>query len=208
MKNYVITIARGFGSGGKTIALELGKKLGIPCYENEILEMASEASGINKALFFETDERLKGSLIAKKLKGIPSQAIISPRDKDFVSDINLFNFQAQIIRSLALNESCIIVGKCADYVLEDFPNVFRIYVDAPRDACVKYIASKMYISEQEANHLIVKTDKYRADYYNYYTGGREWTQPINYDLFINSERVGREHCADVIAMYVKYRLEK
>ncbi|MDF2594149.1 MAG: hypothetical protein K0R69_490 [Clostridia bacterium] len=206
MKNYIITIARGFGSGGKTIGIELGKKLGIPCYENEILEMASEASGISRALFNQTDERLSGRLFAKRLKGIPTKTIISPSEKEFVSDINLFNFQSQIIRSLAVNESCIIIGKCADYVLEHFQNVYRIYIDAPREACVKSIANKMCVSEEEANRLITKTDKYRADYYKYYTG-KDWTNPTNYDLFINSDRVGRERCADVIEMYVKYRMD-
>lgn len=207
MDNYVITIARGFGSGGKSIALELSKKLNIPCYENEILDMASDASGINRALFQETDEKLRGNIFAKMLKGIPTKTIATPSDKDFVSDINLFNLQAQIIRSLALSQSCIIVGKCADHVLEYFDNVYRIYIDAPREACVKSIMDKMCVSKKEANNLIVKTDKYRADYYKYYTG-KEWTNPTNYDLFINSDKVGRENCADVIEMYVKYKMEK
>ena len=156
MDNFVITIARGFGSGGKSIALELSKRMGIPCYENEILDMASDASGINKALFHETDERLRGSLFAKMLKGIPTKTILAPSEKDFVSDINLFNLQAQIIRSLALSQSCIIVGKCADHVLEYFDNVYRIYIDAPRPACVKSIVDKMCVSEAEANRLISK----------------------------------------------------
>lgn len=205
MKNYVITIARGFGSGGKQIALELGKKLGIPCYENEILDMASDESGLNRTLFQETDEKLRGSLFVKKLKGMPKISAVSPQDKKFESDINLFNLQVQIIRSLAMSQSCIIVGKCADHVLQYFDNVYRIYIDAPRDACIKSIMNKMCVSEKEANKLIVKTDKYRANYYKYYTG-KEWTNPTNYDLFINSDKVGREHCADVIELYVKYRL--
>ena len=207
MDNFVITIARGFGSGGKSIALELSKKMGIPCYENEILDMASDASGINKALFHETDERLRGSLFAKMLKGIPTKTILAPSEKDFVSDINLFNLQAQIIRSLALSQSCIIVGKCADHVLEYFDNVYRIYIDAPRAACVKSIVDKMCVSEEEANRLISKTDKYRADYYKYYTG-KDWTNPTNYDLFINSDKVGRENCADLIELYVEFRMKQ
>lgn len=205
MKNYVITIARGFGSGGKTIALELSKKLGIPCYENEILDMASDASGINRALFEQTDEKLRGSLFAKMLKGIPTKMVVTPSDKEFISDINLFNLQVQIIRSLAISQSCIIVGKCADHILEYYPNVFRIYIDAPREACVKSIMNRLSVSEKEANDLIVKTDRYRANYYKYYTG-KEWTNPTNYDIFINSDKVGRENCADVIEMYVKYKM--
>lgn len=205
MKNYVITIARGFGSGGKQIGLELGKKLNIPCYEHEILDMASDASGLNRTLFQETDERLRGSLFAKKLKGMPSVTVASPEKKEFESDINLFNLQAQIIRSLALSQSCIIIGKCADHVLEYFDNVYRIYVDAPREACVKSIVDKLCVSPKEASALIAKTDRYRAKYYKYYTG-KEWTNPTNYDLFINSDKVGRENCADVIQLYVEYRM--
>lgn len=180
MNNFVITIARGFGSGGKQIALEIGKKLGIPCYEREILDMASDRSGLNRTLFEQTDERLRGSIFSKRLKGIPTITVASPEEKAFESDINLFNLQAQIIRSLALSESCIIVGKCADHILDYFDNVFRIYIDAPRDACVKSIVSKMGVTEAEANRLIKKTDKYRADYYRYYTG-KDWTNPTNYD---------------------------
>lgn len=205
MDNYIITIARGFGSGGKSIAKELGQRLKIPCYEDEILRMASDTSGINQAFFQERNEKLRVGLLTKALKRIPTSQVLSPSDKDFVSDINLFNFQAEIIRSLAVSKSCIIVGKCADYVLEGYERIVRVYVDAPREACIESIVKKMGVTEDEANRLIVKTDKYRADYYKYYTG-REWTNPTNYDIFINSKRVGREKCAAVIEMYVKFKL--
>jgi cytidylate kinase len=205
MDNFIITIARGFGSGGKSIARELGNRMGIPCYEDEILRMASDASGINQALFQERNEKLRGGLFAKALKKIPATQVLSPSDKDFVSDVNLFNYQAEIIRSLAVGESCIIVGKCADYVLEGYERIIRVYVDAPRDACIESIVKKMGVTEDEANRLIVKTDKYRADYYKYYTG-RDWTNPTNYDIFINSKRVGRENCAELIEMYAKFKL--
>jgi cytidylate kinase len=205
MDNFVITIARGFGSGGKSIARELGQKMGIPCYEDEILRMASDESGINQAFFQERNEKLRGGLFVNALKKIPSSQILSPSDKDFVSDENLFNFQAEIIRSLAVSESCIIVGKCADYVLEGYKRVIRIYVDAPRVACIESIVKKMGVTEDEANRLIAKTDKYRADYYKHYTG-RDWTDPNNYDVVINSKRVGRENCAALIEMYVKFIL--
>ena len=158
MDNYIITIARGFGSGGKSIAKELGQRLKIPCYEDEILRMASDTSGINQAFFQERNEKLRGGLLVKALKGIPTSQVLSPSDKDFVSDINLFNFQAEIIRSLAVSKSCIIVGKCADYVLEGYERVIRVYVDAPREACIESIINKMGVTKEEANRLIVKTD--------------------------------------------------
>lgn len=203
MENYVITIARGFGSGGKEIATKLGERLGIPCYERQLLTMASDQSGIDEDLFVETDERLRGKYIANWLRKMPFTDVLEPHEKDFVSDVNLFNIQAELIRSLAKSESCIIVGKCADHILKDSKKVISLYIEAPRAACVKSIMSKMYISEERANQLIHSTDRYRAQYYNYYTGGKDWTNPINYDLVINSDRVGRDNCVDVIMDYIK-----
>lgn len=148
MKNYVITIARGFGSGGKDIGNRLSKALGIPCYENQILDMASEQSGLNRELFKNVDEKLTTSFLRKKLQGFPSTThIISPMEKDFTSDINLYNIQARIIRDLANSESCIIIGKCADVVLKYFNNVVSIYVEAPRESCVKSIMEKMSVTQ-------------------------------------------------------------
>ena len=207
MKHYIITIARGFGSGGKTIGLELSKLLQIPCYEEEILDMASEESGISKNLFHESDEKVRGNLLMKKLKGMPKKNITSPREKDFISDVNLFNIQKEIIKTLADKESCIIVGKCADYVLEGRENVFSIYVDAPREACIEGVIEKMSVSREKAEELIVKTDKYRANYYKFYTG-KEWNSPVNYDLIINSARVGRDKCADLIKTYLEFKIGK
>ena len=205
MNNYVITIARGFGSGGKEIGTKLGERLGIPCYERQILTMASDESGIDESLFVETDEKLRGIKIARLLHKIPKGELIEPQDKKFISDDNLFNIQAEIIRNLARTESCIIVGKCADYVLRDFDNVISLYIEAPRAACVKSVMGKMYIPEARAHKLIEATDKYRADYYSYYTGGGYWTNPVNYDMTLNSDRIGRDRCVDVIMEYIKIR---
>ena len=116
MNNFVITIARGFGSGGKEIATKLGERLGIPCYERQILTLASDKSGIDESLFVDSDEKLRSNKVAKLLHKIPFSNVLEPHEKAFVSDTNLFNIQAEIIRELARTESCIIVGKCADFV--------------------------------------------------------------------------------------------
>ncbi|MDD6482103.1 MAG: cytidylate kinase-like family protein [Lachnospiraceae bacterium] len=203
MKNYIITIARGFGSGGKYIGQKVGELLDIPCYEREILTMASEKSGINEAVFAEIDEKLRGSRIRNALRAMPCERTIYPQDKEFVSDNNLFQIQSEIIKALADEESCVIIGKCADYVLQNRPNVLSIYVDAPREYCVYHIMQKMSVSEKEANKLIEKTDKYRADYYRYYTKGGNWVNPTNYHLFLNSEKLGRNNCADIIANIIR-----
>ncbi len=206
MKNYVITIARGFGSGGKDIGNRLSKELGIPCYERQILEMASEQSGLSQELFKNVDEKLPTGFLRKRLQGFPStNYVVSPTEKHFVSDVNLYNIQARIIRDLANTESCIIIGKCADVVLRNFGNVISVYIEAPRDACVQSIMEKMSVTEQEANRMIYHTDKYRADYYKYYSGGGCWTNPTNYDLTLNSARIGRQQCVELIKDYLKIK---
>lgn len=205
MQKYVITIARGFGSGGKEIGMRLAEELGIPCYERQILTMASDQSGIDESIFVETDEKLRGNYIANFLRKVPVTGVVEAYDKEFISDVNVFNLQAEIIRSLARTESCIIIGKCADYILQDRKNVISIYIEAPRKACVESIREKMHVSEERAHQLIRKTDKYRAKYYSYYTGGKDWTNPINYDLVLNSDRIGRDKCVELIKEYVKIR---
>lgn len=202
MKKYVITIARGFGSGGKEIGVKLGERLGIPCYEQQLLRMASEQSGINEALFNLADEKLE---VKDKLKGLPFNYVVEPSDKRFTSNNNLFNIQSELIRRLAGEESFIVIGKCADYVLRDFVNVASFYIEAPRADCVASITKKMGVPEAEAHRLIEKTDKYRADYYKHYTKGNYWTNPVNYDMTLNSARVGRDRCVDVIEHYVKVK---
>ncbi len=205
MGNYVITIARGFGSGGKDIGTRLGKELGIPCYERQILTMASDQSGIDESVFVETDEKLRGKYIGNFLRKVPVSGVLEPWERDFVSDNNVFNIQAEIIRSLAKTQSCIIIGKCADDILREYDNVISVYVEASRSECVKSIKEKMHVSDERANQLIHSTDKYRAKYYSYYTGGKDWTNPINYDLVLNSGRVGREKCVELIKDYVRIK---
>ena len=205
MKRFVVTIARGFGSGGKYIGEKLGERLEIPCYEKEILTMASEKSGISMEIFAQSDEKLKRSLLIKELTQIPRSKVLSPQDKAFTSDNNLFAIQTEIIQTLADTQSCIIVGKCADYILRNSNNVLSVYIDAPRRACLNSIMSKMSVSEKEANKLIEKTDKYRADYYKYYTGGRDWLNPTNYHLFLNSDKFGRDACVDILESIIEYK---
>lgn len=205
MKKYIVTVARGFGSGGKEIALKLSDKLGIPCYERQILTMASEKSGISEEIFDEVDEKVRGHKIAKFLGSIPSPYIVEPSSDKFTSDINLFNIQADIIRSLDQEESCIIVGKCANMILEGRQNIVSVYIEAPRQSCVDSVVKKMGVTAEEAEKLIIKTDRYRYDYYKFYTGGHDWRDPIAYDMTLNSAKMGRNRCVDLIADYVDMR---
>lgn len=208
MDNYVITIARSFGSGGKDIAAKLSEKLGIPWYERQILTMASKSSGIDESEFVEVDERLRGSYLVKSLTKLPNANILRPESRAFVSDNNLYNIQAQIIEALSMSQSCIIVGKCADYILRDKPNVLSVFVDAYQQDCIKLIKSRIYVSDERAAELKKRTDKYRTAYYKYYTRGCKWSNPMNYDMFLNTSKLSQEMCAEIIVQAVKAKFEK
>lgn len=206
MEKFVITVARGFGSGGKEIASLLAKKLDIPCYENRILTLASQLSGLDEELFTEVNEKIRGNKFSRLLKGLPRTKLPNPSNGVFVSDERLFEFQKQIITNLAVSESCVIVGKCADWILKDFDNVISVYIEAPREFCVKRIVEKMGVNEETAHRSIMNTDRYRADYYKHYTKGNYWTNPVNYDLTINSERVGKENAVEILQNYLEMKI--
>lgn len=203
MENYVITVARGFGSGGKEIASKIAKELGITCYENRILTLASQYTGYDEEEFKRVDEKLDGIYLSKVLSDLPRALNPMAQKRGFRSNDRLFGYQAEIIRKLADTESCVIVGKCADHILKDYKNVVSIYIEAPREFCYPRIMEKMEVSEQEAHKLIEKTDKYRADYYKYYTHGNYWTNPVNYDMTLNSARIGIDNCVNIVVEYVK-----
>jgi len=136
------------------------------------------------------------------LKGLPRARNYIARNEKFVSDDKLFECQSDIIRNLAETESCVIVGKCADYILRDKPNVVSVYIEAPRAFCLKRTMDKMGVTKEVAAATIEKTDKFRADYYKYYTHGNYWTNPVNYDMTLNSEKVGVEDCVKIIKQYL------
>ncbi len=208
MSNYVITIARGFGTGGKQIALQLAKELGIECYENRLLYLASEMCEVDDKKILEVNEKLKKKSFSKLLREIPRQMIPMPITRTFKSEDLLFEAQANIIRSLAKNESCIIVGKCADYILQEYDNVVSVYIEAPREYCVGRLTKKTGCDQKEANMLIDKTDKYRAEYYKYYTKGNYWTNPVNYDITLNSKNLGEKNSVEIIKQVVRLKLNK
>lgn len=206
MEKYVVTFARGFGSGGKEIASLLAKDLGIHCYENRILTLASQLSGLDENLFNAVNEKIRtNGGFSGFLRGLPRSKNYIAKNEKFVSDDKLFEYQCEIINSLADQESCVIVGKCADYVLKGRDNVVSVYIEAPRAFCLQRTIEHMGVTPEVANATITQTDKYRADYYAYYTHGNYWTNPVNYDMTLNSERVGIENCVKVIEDYLIIR---
>ena len=203
-KNIVITIARQYGSGGKTVGEMLAKELGIHYYDKELVKLASDLSGINEALFVNADENKKNLPLFKSSKSIYQGEVIPPESDEFTSDDNLFNYQAKIIKELADTQSCVIIGRCADFILKDYDNVLSVFVHAPHEFCMEQAAKKHSMNAKELEKLIAKIDKHRADYYKYYTG-REWTDARNYDLCLNSAKLGFERCVEEIRSYIRVR---
>ncbi|MCD7813326.1 MAG: cytidylate kinase-like family protein [Lachnospiraceae bacterium] len=200
MEKYVITIARGFGSGGKTIAMKLAETLGINCYEHRIEMLASQYSGEEENRFFET---FSNASMVNTLGRIPITRAVIPVISRFSGDKKMYEIQSQIIHKVADEESCVIVGKCADYVLRDRENVIRIYSDAPREYCISRVMQRIPgITSSEANKLIAKTDRYRSDYYKFYTG-RDWRDMTNFDLTINTQKMGIDAAIHLIEKYLE-----
>lgn len=208
MEKYVITIARQYGSGGRTIGEMLAERLGIHFYDKELMKLASEDSGINERLFNTADEKVKQSVFSKMFKTDKAYKgeVISPESGGFISDDNLFNYQAKVVKELAERENCVIVGRCADYVLKDYDHVLSVFIHGPKDFCMQEAAKKINLTGKELERFIAKTDKERADYYKYYTG-REWTDARNYDLCLNSSKLGFERCVEEIIAYMNVRFK-
>ena len=203
MKNVVITIARHFGSGGKTVGKMLSEDLGIGFYEHEIIEMASEDSGIAEELFNQADEKLKRTpLFFGKAHGEYKGKLIAPGSDEFVSDHNLFNYQAKIIRELAQRESCVIIGRCSNYILKDYPNVLRVFIHADWDFRMEKAAEKLSMSQKEIEKFLQKDDKRKDEYYRRFTG-EEWKDATQYDLCLDSSKLGYEKCIEEIENQLK-----
>ena len=131
MKNYVITIARENGSNGRAIGEALAGRLGIPFYNRDILRMAADDSGINEQLFANAEKSFRSSLLFRVAKDAYNGEVIPPDSDNFVSNENLFRYQAKVMLGLAQNESCVMIGRCADFILRDRPNVLRVFIHAP-----------------------------------------------------------------------------
>ena len=207
--NFIITISRGYGSGGKTIGKKLARELKIPYYDEEILKMASEESGINENLFAKADEKVTGFSFLKVLpkKGAFEGGLISPESSDFVSKENLFNYQAHVLRNLAGKESFIVIGRAADYILDGYPNLLKVHVCAPFDDCVNTVCEMFSVTKKEAKKRIKTIDKERADYYKYYTGNK-WDSPDNYDVVINTSKTSWDNCVKIIKACLKIKLKE
>lgn len=202
MKKFVITIARTCGSGGSYVAEALEKKLDIKLYGQDILQLASEDSGISIDLFARTDEELKSNPLFRFTKYIYDGKLIPPSSSDFTSQENLFNYQAKVLKELAEKESFVVIGRCADFVLKDAENLVRVFITADRKDRISTEAERLTISTKEAESRIDKVDKKRTNHYNYFTGN-ERDDMTNYDICLNTSKLDYDKCADIIIEYMK-----
>ncbi len=166
--------------------------------------MASDDSGINEALFAQADEKLKRTSLFRIAKKEFTGEVIPPESKDFLSNQNLFNYQAKIIRGLADEESCIIIGRCGDYILNGRENLIRIFIYASNEYCLEQAKLRGAFGGKTTMKYIEETNRYRAEYHKYYTG-RDWNDVRGYDLCLNSEAIGFDGCVEAIKQYIKIR---
>ncbi len=183
MANKVITISRQYGSGGREIGERLAEALGVEFFDNKLLEVAAKNSGIHQSHFEENDEKRSNSLLyllstTYGQGGVPF-------------DDSLFFAKLEAIRKIASEESCVIMGRCADYALKDFSNVLNVFISAPFEARVKRAEELYGITAKHSADYVKRIDKQRTSYYNYYTDKR-WGQPQNYHLCIDSTALGIE----------------
>lgn len=191
-KHTIISVGRQFGSGGKSVAEMLGAKLGVPVYDNELIAKAAEQSGFSLEFFQKSDESKHtfglGSLFSSNRYGSFTQ--------NSIGESSLFKIQSDVIRDIAQKGDAIFVGRASDYILRDM-DCLDVFICAPIEARKARVAKRMGISEEEAERLIEKKDKGRADYYNFFTFSH-WGVASNYDLCVDSSILGVEGTADFI----------
>ena len=205
MKDKVIvTIARQYGSGGREIGERLAEELGCKKYGRELVTMCAKETNLSEKVLEEADERPASSLLYTLVTGHFMSAGNGAGASGFHVPINdkLFIAQSDIIRRLADEDSCVFVGRCADYVLRERENVIKVFIHGDIDCRKKRVAERHGISEVEAAEMIAKTDKKRASYYNFYTGGK-WGKLENYSLSVNSSLLGIEGTVKLIADFVR-----
>ena len=200
--NKVITIGRQYGSGGRELGQLVAKKLGFEFYDEELVTMAAEKNQMHEDILKAVDEKASKSLLYTLVTGSDLRFMHSTHYDMPIND-KLFITQSDIIRNLAKRSSCVIVGRCADYILRDSgENCIHLFIYADKESRIQRIAKKYDLSNDKAKDKINKIEKSRKSYYNYYSN-QEWGKPENYDLCLNSARLGLDKSCDVICDYIK-----
>lgn len=205
--NFIITIGRQFGSGGREIGEALAKKLNIPYYDKELISIAAKESGVDAEVFDHVDERATNSLLYSLSMGLYSFGNSFNNSADLPVNDRLYILQHQIIKKLADEGSCVIVGRCADYILKGRDNCVNIFIHADMDYRKKRAIETHDVKPNKAEQIINKTDKVRANYYSFYSG-QKWGLAQNYDLCIDSSKLTTDQAVELIESYVKIRCGK
>ena len=199
----VITIGRQYGSGGREIGEKLAAELGVKCYDKELLSMAAKESGLCQEIFENHDEKPTNSFLYSLVMDTYSvSGYTSAPFLDMPLNHKVFLAQFETIKNLADKESCIIVGRCADYALAEHPNCLNVFIHADMEFRIDHIMKTFQLSQDKAADMIHKTDKKRASYYNYYSS-KKWGRADSYDLCINSSILGIEGTVKLITQFVE-----
>lgn len=200
----VVTIGRQFGSGGREIGKRLADSLGIPFYDKELITLASKESGLCQEFFEKADERASHGLSYAFALGVPFFGNISPCN-DYLSNDTLFKIQSDTIRKIASGKSCVIVGRCADYILRDDERCVNVFIHSPLMNRIERIVERNRVTVEDAKTLIEKTDKSRAGFYNYYSN-KTWGVASSYHLSLDSSALGVEEAVVFIRNFVQKAL--
>jgi len=203
MEHLIVALSRSYGSGGRAVGKQLAAKLGIPCYDKSIIELASEKSGLSPDYIGRLEELTTSSFLFNLAAASMANRAAPPR-YDVPVSYTAFSAQSDVIRELAKKSSCVMVGRCSEYILRDRPDCVKVFVYADRPARLKRIAEEYGVSEAAAESQLTRTDKARANYYRNFTG-ETWGSPANHDLCINTTLIGTDGAVELICAYLKQR---
>ena len=196
MQKKIVTISRQYGSGGRYIGKKLSEKLGIPCYDEKLIDMVAKESGFAQDFVAEKGERMTGSLLFNIASSLSYANNVFSGNGVSLQD-EIYFIQNKIIKDLAEKGSCVIVGRCADYILRERDDVLNVFIHADMASKINRAVTYFGITEDQAPTLLKKKDKARSNHYKYYTD-QDWGMASNYDLSLNSGVLGIDGCVDVI----------
>ena len=201
--NLAVCIAREFGSGGREVGRLVAEKMGLAFYDRELLQQAAKKSGIVEEMFEKADEKPTNSLLYSLSMAVAgNQAPTTFSELTYTSNDRLQNYVAQVIREVAEESPCVIIGRCADYILRGKEKTFSLFLHAKLEERITRIAKMHSIDEDAARALIRKTDRIRANYYSFYTD-RDWGSASSYDLSVDVGKFGIEKSADVVCAVLR-----
>ena len=206
MGNLVITIGRECGSAGRLIGQKLAADLGVKCYDKELLTLAAKNSGLCEELFKTHDEKPTSSFLYSLVMDTYSLGYNTSAYMYMPINHKIFLAQFDTIKKLAEEESCVIVGRCADYALADYPNTVSVFICGDEEDKIRHLMERHNVDEAKAKDIMIKTDKRRASYYNYYSSKR-WGSCKSYDMCISSSAVGYDGAVDIIKEFAKKKQE-